>query len=119
MKWIQRSHLPLDVTDEASIQAAVAAVQLLHQDRNLDDNTTWAEGVEAVGKNVEAAGSRHRHLRRTERENTMTAIVQDTDGSADVLELRDIDKPVVGDDDLLVRAHAAQITGCGRSGETR
>jgi NADPH:quinone reductase-like Zn-dependent oxidoreductase len=35
------------------------------------------------------------------------AIVQDTYGSADVLELRDTDTPVVGDDDVLVRVLAA------------
>src|SRR5688572_14637711 len=40
----------------------------------------------------------------------MKAIVQDGFGSADVLELRDIDPPPVGDDDVLVRVHAA---GCG------
>jgi NADPH:quinone reductase-like Zn-dependent oxidoreductase len=40
----------------------------------------------------------------------MKAIVQDRYGSADVLEFRDIDEPVVGDDDVLVRVHAA---GCG------
>jgi NADPH:quinone reductase-like Zn-dependent oxidoreductase len=39
----------------------------------------------------------------------MRAIVQDTYGSADVLELRDIDKPVVGDDEVLVRVHAAGV----------
>jgi NADPH:quinone reductase-like Zn-dependent oxidoreductase len=37
----------------------------------------------------------------------MKAIVQDTYGSADVLELREIDKPVVGADDVLIRVHAA------------
>jgi NADPH:quinone reductase-like Zn-dependent oxidoreductase len=37
------------------------------------------------------------------------AIVQYVYGSADVLELRDIDKPVVGDDDVLVRVHAAGV----------
>jgi NADPH:quinone reductase-like Zn-dependent oxidoreductase len=37
------------------------------------------------------------------------AIVQDTYGSADVLELRDIDKPVVGHDEVLVRVHAAGV----------
>jgi NADPH:quinone reductase-like Zn-dependent oxidoreductase len=37
----------------------------------------------------------------------MKAIVQDRYGSADVLELRDIDAPVVGDDDVLVRVLAA------------
>jgi NADPH:quinone reductase-like Zn-dependent oxidoreductase len=40
----------------------------------------------------------------------MKAIVQDRYGSADVLEFRDIEEPVVGDDDVLVRVHAA---GCG------
>jgi NADPH:quinone reductase-like Zn-dependent oxidoreductase len=39
----------------------------------------------------------------------MKAIVQDTYGSPDVLRLRDIDKPVVGDDDVLVRVHAAGV----------
>jgi len=37
----------------------------------------------------------------------MKAIVQDKYGSADVLELTDIDTPVVGDDDVLLRVHAA------------
>jgi len=37
----------------------------------------------------------------------MKAITQETYGSADVLELRDIDDPVVGDKDVLVRVHAA------------
>jgi NADPH:quinone reductase-like Zn-dependent oxidoreductase len=40
----------------------------------------------------------------------MKAIVQDRYGSADVLEFRDIDEPVVGEDDVLVRVRAA---GCG------
>src|SRR5215216_4555457 len=39
----------------------------------------------------------------------MKAIVQDTYGSPDVLRLREIDKPVVGDDDVLVRVHAAGV----------
>jgi len=40
----------------------------------------------------------------------MKAIVQDRYGSADVLEFRDIDEPTVGEDDVLIRVHAA---GCG------
>jgi NADPH:quinone reductase-like Zn-dependent oxidoreductase len=40
----------------------------------------------------------------------MKAIVQDRYGSADVLEFRDVEDPVVGEDDVLVRVHAA---GCG------
>ena len=39
----------------------------------------------------------------------MKAIVHDAYGPPEVLELRDIDKPVVGDDDVLVRVHAAGV----------
>jgi NADPH:quinone reductase-like Zn-dependent oxidoreductase len=39
----------------------------------------------------------------------MRAVVQDTYGSADILQLRDVDKPLVGDDDVLVRVHAAGV----------
>jgi NADPH:quinone reductase-like Zn-dependent oxidoreductase len=37
----------------------------------------------------------------------MKAIVRETYGSADLLELRDIDKPEIADDEVLVRVHAA------------
>jgi NADPH:quinone reductase-like Zn-dependent oxidoreductase len=40
----------------------------------------------------------------------MKAIVQDRYGSADVLEFQDVDEPTMGEDDVLVRVHAA---GCG------
>jgi NADPH:quinone reductase-like Zn-dependent oxidoreductase len=39
----------------------------------------------------------------------MKAIVQDVYGPAEVLELRDIDKPVAGDDDVLIRVRAAGV----------
>ena len=39
----------------------------------------------------------------------MKAIVQDTYGSPDVLELRDIERPVIGEDDVLVHVHAAGV----------
>src|SRR5437867_3198589 len=39
----------------------------------------------------------------------MKAIVQDRYGSPDVLQVRDIDRPVVGDDDVLVRVRAAGV----------
>ena len=39
----------------------------------------------------------------------MKAIVQDRYGSPDVLELREIDRPVNGDDHMLVRVHAAGV----------
>ncbi|TDC44101.1 NAD(P)-dependent alcohol dehydrogenase [Micromonospora sp. KC213] len=39
----------------------------------------------------------------------MKAIVQDTYGSTDALRLRDIDKPTVGDDEVLVQVRAAAI----------
>lgn len=39
----------------------------------------------------------------------MKAIVQDHYGSEDVLQFRDIDRPVIGNGDVLVRVHAASI----------
>jgi NADPH:quinone reductase-like Zn-dependent oxidoreductase len=39
----------------------------------------------------------------------MKAIVHDRYGSADVLELREIDTPVIWDDEVLVRVHAARV----------
>jgi NADPH:quinone reductase-like Zn-dependent oxidoreductase len=39
----------------------------------------------------------------------MKAIVQDKYGSVDVLETRDLDKPQIGDDEVLVRVHAASV----------
>lgn len=39
----------------------------------------------------------------------MKAIVQEVYGSADVLELRDVDEPAVGDGDVLVRVNAAGV----------
>src|ERR671923_1365720 len=45
----------------------------------------------------------------TGREATMQAMVQDTYGSTEVLELRDIDKPVPTGDEVLVRVHAAGL----------
>src|SRR5436305_5417257 len=43
------------------------------------------------------------------RQNIMKAIVQANYGSPDVLQLRDIDKPVAKDDEVLVRVHAAAV----------
>jgi NADPH:quinone reductase-like Zn-dependent oxidoreductase len=40
---------------------------------------------------------------------TMKAIVQDVYGGPDVLELKDVDRPVIGDDDVLIRVHAASV----------
>jgi NADPH:quinone reductase-like Zn-dependent oxidoreductase len=42
-------------------------------------------------------------------QDTVRAIVQDEYGSPDVLELRDIDKPEIGDDQVLVRVRAAGV----------
>ena len=39
----------------------------------------------------------------------MQAIVHDTYGPPEVLELREIDKPLIGDDDVLIRVHAAGL----------
>jgi NADPH:quinone reductase-like Zn-dependent oxidoreductase len=45
----------------------------------------------------------------TARETTMKAIVQDAYGSADLLKLADVDRPVPKDDEVLVRVHAAGV----------
>ena len=45
----------------------------------------------------------------TVRVTTMKAIVQDKYGSADVLQLRDTDKPAIGEHDVLVRVRAAAV----------
>jgi NADPH:quinone reductase-like Zn-dependent oxidoreductase len=43
------------------------------------------------------------------REIAMKAIVQVRYGSTDVLQLKDIDKPVPRDDEVLIRVHAAAV----------
>ncbi len=42
-------------------------------------------------------------------EDTMPAVVQDTYGSTDVLELQQVSRPTVGDDDVLIRVRAAGV----------
>ncbi len=42
-------------------------------------------------------------------DGTMKAVVQDTYGSADVLELREVERPAISDDEVLVRVHAAGV----------
>lgn len=39
----------------------------------------------------------------------MKAIAQNDHGTPDVLELKEIDNPVVGEDDVLIRVHAAAL----------
>lgn len=46
----------------------------------------------------------------------MKAFVYTEYGSADVLHLRDIEKPVPGDDEILIRIHAVSINGSDREG---
>jgi NADPH:quinone reductase-like Zn-dependent oxidoreductase len=48
-------------------------------------------------------------LRWGKEENSMKAIVRDTYSSSDLLELRDIDKPRIGDEEVLVHVHAAGV----------
>lgn len=60
---------------------------------------------------MSCTGAPAAHLRGGERRTlkSMKAIVQDSYGALDVLELRDIDKPVVDDDEVLVRVHAVSV----------
>ena len=57
--------------------------------------TTWPEATTA--------------RKATGGEATMKAVVQDTYGPAEVLELRSIDKPIPKDDEVLVQVHAAGL----------
>jgi len=54
-------------------------------------------------------GESPRRKPRTMQGETMKAITQDRYGSADVLKALDIDMPDIGDDDVLVRVHAASV----------
>jgi hypothetical protein len=49
-------------------------------------------------------------------ENNMRAIVQGKYSSADVLELRGIEKPKIGESEVLVRVHAAGVDASGSDG---
>jgi NADPH:quinone reductase-like Zn-dependent oxidoreductase len=60
-------------------------------------------------RTTELATANHVVVADVDRRDTMQAIVRDTYGSADVLELRDIDIPAVGDDEVLVRVQAAGV----------
>src|SRR5918996_2467832 len=71
-------------------------------------------GCHALGASCSGLrnASRHRQLpalQACSMSNKMRAIVQERYGSADVLELRDIDKPEMEDDEVLVRVHAAGV----------
>jgi NADPH:quinone reductase-like Zn-dependent oxidoreductase len=66
------------------------------------ESPTETTGQSATAKRV-AIDDRARQRRK------MMAVVQDAYGSPDVLELREIDKPAVGDDEVLVRVHAAGV----------
>ena len=48
-------------------------------------------------------------LQMTRDDPTMKAIVQDVYGSAEVLRSAEIDRPAIGDDEVLVRVHAAGL----------
>jgi NADPH:quinone reductase-like Zn-dependent oxidoreductase len=65
--------------------------------QTVSDSTTTIEGSTVV---VETT---------THQDTTMKAIVQDMYGSSEVLELRDIHQPEIGDDEVLVRVRAAAV----------
>jgi NADPH:quinone reductase-like Zn-dependent oxidoreductase len=54
-------------------------------------------------------GDRVMSMPATDRKSTMRAIVRDRYGSPDVLRLEEIGRPVAGDDEVLVRVHAAAV----------
>ena len=61
--------------------------------------------VHQMGYAVDAT----RHHAQTDRKDAMKAIVYEKYGSPDVLQLQEIDKPAVNDDDVLIRVRAVGI----------
>src|SRR5204862_240001 len=58
---------------------------------------------------VRCAPRRRVPLPRQRKRCLMKAVVQDVYGSYDVLEVREMEAPTVGDDDLLIRVQAAGV----------
>src|SRR3712207_790675 len=73
---------------------------------------TW-EATKAPGAHPEGSEYNHRlpalPLTLGKEENLVKAIVRDTYGPSEVLELREIDKPEIGDEEVLLRVHAAGV----------
>jgi NADPH:quinone reductase-like Zn-dependent oxidoreductase len=78
----------------------------------LDLTRRERQRVRSVSQTLDAPVTSSRSVRRLGGKDAlpeMKAIVQDAYGPADVLELRDIDKPEVADNEVLVRVHAAGV----------
>ena len=73
-----------------------------HRGRNIMETSAQHD---AAASSTRAVPSREARPAR----QTMRAIVQDEYGSLDVLRLRDIDKPVAKDHEVLIRVHAAGL----------
>src|SRR3954471_7384276 len=73
--------------------------------RRRSHGLSWEE-VRAMNEHATAT-VRHPHER--ELEPRMRAIVQTEYGSSDVLRVAEIDRPEIGDDEVLVRVHAAGL----------
>jgi NADPH:quinone reductase-like Zn-dependent oxidoreductase len=69
------------------------------------DSTGWILSGSCAGSDLTLPSS----TPATVQEHAMKAIVCDKYGAPDVLELREVDKPVVKDDEVLVRVHATSV----------
>jgi NADPH:quinone reductase-like Zn-dependent oxidoreductase len=70
---------------------------------------TWMHRMQRRPPRVTAVVAGHGHRPVTGQETTMQAIVQDRYGSADVLELADIDQPVPTGNEVLIQVQAAGL----------
>ena len=82
---------------------AIASANLGDEDMESHDDASEFGKIEA------GAGVDGRSATPPAHEFAMRAVVHDEYGSPDVLEVREVDRPVVGDDDVLVRVHATSV----------
>src|SRR5687767_4236560 len=77
------------------------------EDRSLSP-CTWATRPDP-GNHCGGSGPPPQYRSSTDRGNTMKAFLRAQYGSPSVLEFQDVDSPVLMDDEVLVRVHAASL----------
>src|SRR5436190_494256 len=101
----------MSATDEPARRSDELELHEIRVEGHLDER--WADWLESLTFTHETDGTTTLNPAPSTELNhqatTMQAIVQDRYGSADVLQLQEVDKPEVGLDDVLVRVRAAGL----------
>jgi NADPH:quinone reductase-like Zn-dependent oxidoreductase len=95
------------VTGPIADQAALHG--LLNRIRDLNVPVVSVRRVGSGGEAAEDGGNEGQDTGADARSTTMRAIVQDRYGASDTLRLEEVAKPVVGDDEVLIRVRAASV----------